>query len=203
MDLPETVRVKLSSEAAGSISITPVVVRDMATRELVELMLGITGKDAGRVRELMMRGTLVSGASRFRWSGWDPGLPALQELLATFPDSDPRLPFSVERCVRAVFHGGRAIVDVPRDAGQRHRFLRRNSLWDRLMALVAAMPVEYVDYSYRDRADRYRLAISAELSQALRASASMAAYTTLASQLQECQFETLELFVERISERSV
>src|SRR5579863_235688 len=71
MSLPETVRVKLSSEAAGYVSVTPVVVREMPTRDLVELMLGITGKDEARVRDLLLRGTLVSGASRFRWTGWE------------------------------------------------------------------------------------------------------------------------------------
>ena len=67
MSLPDRVRVKLSSEAAEGISITPVVVQEIGTRELVEYMLGLTGKDEARVRELLLRGTLVSGASRFRW----------------------------------------------------------------------------------------------------------------------------------------
>jgi len=48
MSLPATVRVKLSSEAAGSISITRVVVQDLPVRDLVEHMLGITGKDEAR-----------------------------------------------------------------------------------------------------------------------------------------------------------
>src|SRR5574342_259054 len=36
MALPESIRVKLSSEEAGAISITAVVVREMAARELIE-----------------------------------------------------------------------------------------------------------------------------------------------------------------------
>ena len=62
MSLPETVRVKLSSEAADYVSLTPVVVQELPLRELVEHMLGITGKDEARVRDLLLRGTLVSGA---------------------------------------------------------------------------------------------------------------------------------------------
>ena len=50
MALPPTVRVKLSSEAAGSISLTPVVVQEFAIRELVENILAVTGKDEARVR---------------------------------------------------------------------------------------------------------------------------------------------------------
>ena len=87
------VRVKLSSEAAESISITPVVVREMPMRELVEHMLGVIGKDKARVHELLLRGTLVSGASRFRWIGWDASREAIEEMLASFPDPDPARPF--------------------------------------------------------------------------------------------------------------
>ena len=92
MALPQTVRVKLSSEVAEAISITPVVVQELAVRELVEHLLGIAGKDERRIRELLLRGTLVSGASRFRWAGWDADIESLRELLATFPDADPARP---------------------------------------------------------------------------------------------------------------
>src|ERR1051326_4996690 len=84
--LPQTIRVKLSSEAAESIALTPVVVQEMAVRELVEHVLGVTGKDEARIRDLLLRGTLVSGASRFRWQGWEAEMEALRELLGTFPD---------------------------------------------------------------------------------------------------------------------
>ncbi len=45
MALPHTIRVKLSSEAAGALSITAVVVQDLPLRDLVEHMLGVVGKD--------------------------------------------------------------------------------------------------------------------------------------------------------------
>src|ERR1035437_4266018 len=87
--LPQTVRVKLSSEVAEAISITPVVVQELPVRELIEHMLGITGKDGPRVRELLRRGTLVSGASRFRWVGWEADIEGVRQILAAFPDADP------------------------------------------------------------------------------------------------------------------
>ena len=96
MPLPSSVRVKLSSEVAESISITPVVVRDIPVRELIEHMIGITGKDEARVHELLLRGTLVSGASRFRWAGWDADPEAIRETLASFPDPDPGRRFAAE-----------------------------------------------------------------------------------------------------------
>src|SRR6266576_1968260 len=101
MPFPSSVRVKLSSEVAESISITPVVVREIAIRELIEHMIGITGKDEGRVHELLLRGTLVSGASRFRWAGWDADREGIRETLASFPDPDPGRPFAAAMCVRA------------------------------------------------------------------------------------------------------
>ena len=56
MGLPQTIRVKLSSEAAEAISVTPVVVQEFALRDLIELMLGMAGKDEARIRELLLRG---------------------------------------------------------------------------------------------------------------------------------------------------
>src|SRR5437868_13250865 len=129
MALPDRIRVKLSSEAAESISITPVVVREMPVRELVEQMLGVTGKDEGRVRDLLLRGTLVSGASRFRWTGWEAEAAAIQELLRTFPDPEPGRSFARERCVRAILRGGRQAIEIPREAGLRKPMFRRGTFW--------------------------------------------------------------------------
>src|ERR1700681_2728498 len=100
MPLPSSVRVKLSSEVAESISITPVVLRDIPVRELIEHMIGITGKDESRLHDLLLRGTLVSGASRFRWTGWDADREAIEQVLATFPDPDPKRPFTAKLCIR-------------------------------------------------------------------------------------------------------
>ena len=119
MSLPATIRVKLSSEAAEGISITRVVVQDLAVRELIEHMLGLTGKDEARIHELLLRGSLVSGASRFRWTGWDADPAAIRELLATLPGDDPTRAFSATRCVRAVLRGARQAIDIPRAAGAR------------------------------------------------------------------------------------
>src|SRR5437660_104813 len=116
MALPQTVRVKLSSEAAEAIAMTPVVVQELPIRELIDHMLGVTGKDVPRIREVLLRGTMVAGASRFRWSGWPVDEEALVELLATFPAADPRRSFAAARCVRVILRGGRAPIDLRRDA---------------------------------------------------------------------------------------
>src|ERR1041384_8360341 len=129
MALPETVRVKLSSEAAESIALTPVVVQELPVRELVEHMLGTTGKDEPRIREILLRGSMVSGASRFRWAGWEADPSGLRELLGTFPDPDPQRVYAAERCIRAVLRGGRQAIEVTREAGQRKSLFQRGAFW--------------------------------------------------------------------------
>lgn len=197
MALPPTVRVKLSSEAAGAISLTPVVVQELALRDLVEHMLGIAGKDEPRIREILLRGTLVSGASRFRWSGWEADLDGLRELLATFPDPDPSLPFAAERCRRVVLRGGRQTVDIAREAGARTSLFHRESFWERLMEVMAAAAPLYAGYSYRDRADRYTRELAHAEAEAIRAVAGSVKFSTLRDQLRSVGFAAAELYVPR------
>lgn len=196
MALPETIRVKISSEEAGSISLTPVVVREMPVRELIETMMGATGKDAVRIVELLLRGTFVSGASRLRWTGWAAERDAIVSLLATFPDADPRRPFARELCVRAVLKGATR-VEIEREAGSARRPFRRRSFWDALMELAEAGEPVYGGYSYRHRADRYSVALTYEAAEMLRESAGAIRYSTLEAAVGRARVESVELFVER------
>jgi hypothetical protein len=196
MALPQTVRVKLSSEAAESISLTPVVVQEMPMRELIDHMLGVTGKDLPRIRELLLRGTLVSGASRFRWAGWEVDLAGLGELLATFPDADPSRPFAPERCVRAILRGGRLPIDIPREAVARKGLFRRETFWDSLMQVIANGPL-YAGYSYRERADRFVRDFTLAEAERVRARSTAVRYSILRDQIQSVAFTQAELLVKR------
>ena len=197
MALPDRIRVKLSSEAAESISITPVVAREMPLRELVEYMLGITGKDEARVRELLRRGTLVSGASRFRWIGWEADAGSIAELLRTFPDPEPSRPFAPERCVRAILRGGRQAIEIPRDAGLRKPMFRRATFWQVLLEAAAGGEIRYHTYSYKDRADVYHSGLNPAAVDSLRAAARLVTYTSLRDRIQGEAFHTADLYVER------
>jgi hypothetical protein len=201
MALPATVRVKLSSEAAGAISLTPVVVQELALRELVEHVLGITGKDEPRLREVLLRGTLVSGGSRFRWAGWDVDLPDLRDILATFPDPDPGRRFDPAFCEHVVLRGGRQAVAIPKTAacrsGALSAFFRRAAFWDHLMEVAAAAAPVYSGYSYRDRADRYLAELAVEHVARLRSSSRLIRYNTLRRQVQSLGFTQAELLVRR------
>ena len=197
MALPQRVRVKLSSEAAGAISITPVVVQEFPLRELVEHMLGLAGKDEARIREILRRGALVSGASRFRWEGWEPELESLRELLATFPDADPARPFDAARCQRVVLCGVRQRVELPREALTRKPLFRRSSFWDALMEVVSARASSYAGYSYRDRADRYLREFNPAETERLRAASEAVRFSTLRDQIQRAAFVQADLYVAR------
>jgi len=197
MPLPPTVRVKLSSEAAEAISLTPVVVQELAVRDLLEHILGVTGKDEARIGELLLRGTLVSGASRFRWQGWEADRDAMRTLLATFPDPEPARPFVAVNCVRAVLRGGRQSIELPREAAARKGIFQRTSFWDVTVGVAGEGTVEYVSYSYRDRCDRYLRELSHAETGRIREASDMVKYSTLREQIRTVGFTGMELFVKR------
>ena len=125
-------------------------------RELIEHMLGIAGKDEPRIREILLRGTLVSGASRFRWPGWETDADAASVACSRSSRIPTRpLPFASVRCIRATLRGGRQAIEIPREAAERKPLFRRASFWDLLMDVVAAAAPKYSAYSYRERADRF------------------------------------------------
>ena len=131
MPAPSIVRVKLSSEAAGAISITPVVVRDLPFPELLEEIAAVCGKDVVRTAEILRRGNLVSGATRFRWPPLELTTAELCTALAFLPDPEPARPFAAARCTQAVFAGPGVLIAVERGAGSARRFLRRATFWRR------------------------------------------------------------------------
>lgn len=155
MALPETVQVRISSEAAESIALTPVVVQSMPLRELVRQLLVITGLQPERIRYLLERGTFVSGTSRFRWAGFAADPAELDALLAAMPAADPSRPFSAQQCRQLTCSGKAGTAVITREIGQRKHWWKRRAFWDEAMRLAAAHPPQYRDYSYTDQADRY------------------------------------------------
>lgn len=197
MALPSTIRVKLSPEEAQAISIAPVVVREMPLRDLVALMLDLTGKDVQRVADLLLRGVLVVGGSRYRWDGWPVDLPSLQELLDTFPSPDPRAVFDSERCHYVWLETMTGRTEISRADLARHRFLRRRSFWDELVRTAREAGLAYRGYSYRVRADRFRLELRGPALQRLAASAPLLAYSGLENLFRNGKVRAVEFLVER------
>ena len=139
----------------------------------------------------------MSGASRFRWSGWDASGEAIRELLASFPDPDPGRRFEPELCVRAALRGPGRRIEIPREIGLKKPLFRRSSFWDTLMEVAASSEVRYVDYVYRERADCYSAALTIAALERLRESARLVKYSTLQQQLLHTNLESVDLLVTR------
>lgn len=184
-------KVRISSEAAGEITMTPVITQDMTNRELVEVLLSVCGRDAARIRELLERGTVVESASRFRWEPLTLDDPAVQALLAGFPQPDPSLRFDAAKCSRAWLCGHRTRIELPREVAASRRLFSRRSFWT---VLLEAVTPEYVDYSYRQRADLFRSKVDPAK---LREAAGLLKYSGLSQQVARASIETVELAVPR------
>lgn len=187
---------KISSEGIESAALTPVVAQEMATEELVRLMLGVTGKDAERVRELLARGSLVSGASRFRWTGVEADAAEVASFLTRYPDSDPSIRFDASRCTTVILKGaGTRPLPVDREAGMKKRTFRRRSFWDELLALVDSPA--YVEYSHKERVDVFRQRLGTEAQRRLKEAAKLIAYSSYERQVADAPFDTVDLHVPR------
>jgi hypothetical protein len=195
VSLPETIRVKISSESVEASALSPVVSQEMQLEELIRLMLGVTGKNVDRLEEILRRGSLVSGASRFRWTGFGAAPDELRAYLSRYPDSDPTRRFDASRCFLIVIKGPRQPLILEREAGEKRKMFRSRSFWDEIMA--AAETPEYVEYSYRERADMFRLRFGHGDQQRVRDAARLLVYSSYEKQIRESGIDSIDLFVRR------
>ena len=197
MPLPETIRTKITSEAAGYISLTPVEQRDIPLAELLERILALTGKNPTRIREILERGSLISGAARYRWQGIQAGEAELAGLLARFPDADPGRPFDGLKCRLVILRSQRGVLELSRETASERRLLKRQNFWDVLLPAIESLSPRYERYSYAGRADVYTVRLPHEIAALLRDQAALLKYSTLVQQLQAMEIESVELLVER------
>jgi hypothetical protein len=167
----------------------------MPVYELVRQMLGVTGKNADRVREILARGSLVAGSSRFRWEGIVADETEITSLLSRYPDPDPSRSFDAEQCFLAVLHSRGRQWTIERAAGERRRFLRSRSFWNELMT-VAATPA-YAGFSYRESADIYRWTLDARHLESVRSASRLLAYSTLEAQIRTAAITCIDFYVRR------
>jgi hypothetical protein len=164
--LPETIAVKYTEEEAGAISMRPVVRQSFRASELVDMIVGVAGKDPQRVRQILRSGTVVFHSYRYWWQGFEPDPAALDEILTRYPDADPSRPFRAEDCTEVIFESGnpapRPLLRIRPEDANRKRLLRSRSFWDSLMALARHTPPVYREYSYSARADVYVMNLSTD-----------------------------------------
>jgi hypothetical protein len=181
--LPETIPVRYSEEEAGYVSFRPVVRQTFGRRDLLDMILSVTGKDAARVRQILRAGTIAFHSFRYWWTGFDPSDADLREALADFPDADPARAFSADDCATVVLESGgvaaREIGEIGSDAGSARRWFARASIWQLLLETVAQTAPTYDGYSYERRADVYRRELEPGESAELAAQAERVAPRTL------------------------
>ncbi len=194
MPLPATIRVKISSEAAGYVALTPVVVQDIELTELLEHIAAAAGPDPAAVSSMLQRGVVVSGASRFRWQGFAPDPACLSALLARLPSDDPARPFDLALCHRIAFISPSRRFDLSRELASRKRLFRQ-PFWTSFLASLPAPA--YVCYLHSERADLYRLAITPPIAASLRQFAPLLPDRGSARLLASHPFTSVEFHVPR------
>ena len=182
MPPPEVIAVRHTEEEAGYVSFRPVVRQNFRLSDLLGLVLGVTGKQPARIRQILRSGSVSFHSHRYWWDGFPVEEQELAALLSRFPDPDPTRPFRPEVCTAALLEGAgsppradssglRPILELDRAGASRTRLFRRRSFWDALLAAAASAPLAYDGYSYLWRADLYRLELSAERAAGLAAAA--------------------------------
>ena len=154
-------------------SVRPVLRMSLRPEQLLELILGVTGKATERVHQILRGGSVASGGYRYWWEGLESGEAELAAALEKFPDADPSRTFDPKRCLAVVTElaagaaqGGAEFSAA--EAGRRRTF-RRRSFWAELME-AAAPPrgtPAYRTYSYVRRGDLYALELALDTAQAL------------------------------------
>jgi len=164
--LPETILVKYTEEEAEYISMRPLVRQTFRAAELVDMIVRVSGKDAGRVQKILAGGTIVFHNFRYWWQGFEADPVALAEILKIYPDADPLRAFRAESCTEVILESSgspaRYSLRIARNAASKRRLLRARPFWDILMKLARNAAPDYREYSYSVRGDIYALPLSAD-----------------------------------------
>ena len=192
----QKIRVKLVSEAAEYVSVTHVVQRDFTLHELVEVMVIVVGTDAARIRQMMRIGTVSTGEYRYRWEGLEVTGDELEAILNDLPRDEPSRTFDPKQCFLVRFRRGQETLDLPSDAAHRKPLFGKQSFWDGLLQLGAA-GMRYTDYSHAEKADRFTLALDADVWQRLRALLPLLKPRSAAERLERLHPEAIDWLTRR------
>ncbi len=141
-------------------SIRPVMRMGLRPEQLLELILGVTGKNPERVEQILRSGSVAAGGFRYWWEAVEIGAGELEPRLAAFPDADPARAFEAARCTLVVAEPAgslKALAEFAAAAASRRKAFRRRSFWDALLAVAKEQAPTYRSYSYARRGDLYAL----------------------------------------------
>jgi hypothetical protein len=160
LTLPEIIAIRFTEEEAGYVSLRPVVRQTFYLRELTDMVLSVTGKDARRVEQILRAGAVTYNGYRYSWQGFPAEPGEIAALIAPFPENDPSRAFRPAEATAVIFEFGEkpshAPVELTRGEASARRLLRPRSPWDHLLEVARTSPPAYERYSYPHRADLYR-----------------------------------------------
>ena len=175
MPLPETIPARYTEEEADNFSIRPVKRQNFRLRELIDMILRVTGKDLPRVQQILRSGTIVYHFYRYWWQGFDADASELAVVLAEFPGDDPARPFRAEACYMVLLEGSSAVrkpVEITREAAERKPLFGAHSFWECLLSRAQESAPVYEGYSFDRAADLYQVELTAGESSSLQRDAS-------------------------------
>jgi hypothetical protein len=162
--------VRYTDEEAGFVSVRPVLRMALRPEQLLELVLGVTGKNTERVEQILRGGSVAANGFRYWWEAVEVNTGELKPLLAGFPDADPSRPFEAARCSLVAVEGASGANPLAefaaKDASRRRAFHSR-SFWGALLEAAREQTPRYRDYSYARRGDLYTLEVAENQSASL------------------------------------
>ena len=188
MPLPEVIPVRYTEEEAGYVSFRPVVRQSFRPDQLLDMVLSVTGKDPGRIKQIFRSGTVVFHFYRYWWQGFDIDESELTGLLARFPDPDASREFRGAECTLVAIESGatppRPAIELQKQAISGTGLFRRRSFWHALLDETSATPVIYGGYSFAHHADLYWLDLAPESRARLAVAAASLAPRAMRKELQ-------------------
>jgi hypothetical protein len=171
MALPEQIAVRYTDEDAGYVSVRPVVKQTFRLNELVDMVVSVTGKNAARVQQIFLSGTVVYNGYRYAWEGIAADLRELEALLIPFPDDDPSRPFVPIKATGVLMEIGGGtqhhVLEISCNEASDKRLFARQSPWNVLLKFAAQFPARYEKYSHARKADLFRISLPYDQAQQL------------------------------------
>jgi hypothetical protein len=181
--LPENIPVRFTEEEAEYVSIRPVRRQTFKLRELIDMVLCVTGRDLPRVQQILRTGTIVFHFYRYWWQGFETDATELSAVLAEFPSDDPSRVFSADACTVIVLESAvksRPSLDVKKSDADHKSLFASKSFWEYLLSLAnPPQEIKYGGYSFARRADLYRVELNAEQAASLQKNAAKLASRAL------------------------
>ena len=171
MPLPETIAIRFTEEDAGYVTVRPVVKQTFRLAELTDMVVSVTGKNVSRVQQIFRAGTVVYNGYRYWWDGFASDEDEITGLLAPFPDDDPSRPFNTASvtAISLEIAGGtqRSLIVITHKEASTRRMFHKQSAWELLLKAAHDSAPRYEKYSHAERADVYRMHLTAETAASL------------------------------------